>query len=145
MKKAILASVCLFAMAAGATAQSRPDNKPAAGSWAVGLSMNVLGIGSSNSQPGNNSGAADFVSSNSAFVSEQMNIITQDPLARISFKYFKSDKFAIRFGVGFSGSNVNYKEYGQDDLAKFQDSESEDVVFDIVHGTLGTFSANLGG
>ncbi|MCF0174695.1 MAG: hypothetical protein HUJ95_05070 [Bacteroidales bacterium] len=146
MKKFLLAIGCCLLMAVSAFAQKpKQDNKPEVGKWSVGVSFNVLSIGKAVSQPADNTGVADFVSSNSAFVSEQMNIITKDPIAKINFKYLAKEHFALRIGVGVSGSKIDYREYVTDDLAKFNEPLSEKVVFDTVHGNLTTFSASLGG
>jgi hypothetical protein len=72
-----------------------------------------------------------------------------NPLISFVYKYKISDRTAFRASVGFSGANLNYKEYVTDDMT-VADADSDDIaalsaqVEDIVHYKMSGGGVNLG-
>lgn len=153
MKKIILLlSLLAFSVSAfsqGNTAVFSQEGKkaftPKAGDFAFGLTFNPVSL--SNKGKFQPSLGEDF---SGGFVKEvgshphEMYILALDPVIGLSFRYRVADKWSIKGKFGLTGSEINHKEYVQDDAAVKIDPKSLNKVTDVVTGSLNAFSFGLG-
>jgi len=139
--------VCALALSAGvlmAQKAERPDHSPSVGSWSLGFSFNVASLGSQLSvQPKTGDMAGEFIETN-AGKSNQMFMLSQDPIAALRAKYHAMEKMNVLMSVGFSGSHINYSEYVKDDLAALVNANSESKVVDQVRMDMNSVNVSVG-
>ncbi|MCQ2343170.1 MAG: hypothetical protein MJZ75_06780 [Paludibacteraceae bacterium] len=125
-------------------AADRPDHSPAVGSWSIGFSFNPASLGSQLSvQPKTGDMAGEFIETG-AGKTNQMFMLSQDPIAALRTKYHAREHVNILIGAGFSGSHINYSEYVADDLAKLLNPNSESKVVDQVRSDMNSLNASIG-
>ena len=143
--KYILASLlCAFGISAFAQASNAKEAKvytPEVGSFAIGVNFNPVaaaqgGNAASFSTVGQflyGSASDDGIISNAESKPNQMYILAQQPMVAFSFKYQAKEHMAFKASVGFSGANINYREYVNDDRALALDPMSAAQVADAVN------------
>ena len=134
--------LCTLSM--GAMAQTEKEAKvytPEVGSFAIGVNFNPVAA----AQGGNaatfstvgqflyGSASDDGIISNAESKPNQMYILAQQPMVAFSFKYQAKEHMAFKASVGFSGANINYREYVDDDRALALNPIAEDQVADAVN------------
>ena len=133
----------LCALSMGAMAQTEKEAKvytPEVGSFAIGVNFNPVaaaqgGNAASFSTVGQflyGSASDDGIISNAESKPNQMYILAQQPMVAFSFKYQAKEHMAFKASVGFSGANINYREYVNDDKAMAFNPMSEAQVADAV-------------
>ena len=134
----------LCALSMGAMAQTEKEAKvytPEVGSFAIGVNFNPVaaaqgGNAASFSTVGQflyGSASDDGIISNAESKPNQMYILAQQPMVAFSFKYQAKEHMAFKASVGFSGANINYREYVNDDRALALNPMAEDQVADAVN------------
>ncbi|MBQ3554876.1 MAG: hypothetical protein IJA09_01515 [Bacteroidales bacterium] len=144
MKRYILTLLAaLFLLVNGVYAQTTSyDSKK--GDLGISVTFNPASLAYSMScQPAPGDFAGEYIS-DLAGNPKQMFILAQDPLAALRLKYYTTDKSALRFGFGFNGSVVKYREYVQDDLAVALNPESQNKVTDAITSRLNSLSLSVG-
>ena len=143
--KYILASLlCAFGISAFAQASNAKEAKvytPEVGSFAIGINFNPVaaaqgGNAASFSSVGEflyGSATDDGVISDAESKPGQMYILAQQPMVAFSFKYQFKEHTAFKASIGFSGANINYREYVNDDRALALDPMSAAQVADAVN------------
>ena len=134
--------LCTLSM--GVMAQTEKEAKiytPEVGSFAIGINFNPVAA----AQGGNAASfstigqflyggqAEDGLISNAESKPNQMYILAQQPMVAFSFKYQLKENIAFKASVGFSGADINYREYVNDDRALALNPMSEDQVADAVN------------
>ncbi len=143
--KYILASaLCALGMSAFAQADKEKEAKvytPEVGSFAIGVNFNPVaaaqgGSAASFSTVGQflyGSDSEDGIIKNAEGKPNQMSILAQQPMVAFSFKYQLKEHTAFKASVGFSGANITYREYVNDDRALALNPMAEDQVADAVN------------
>ena len=143
--KYILAlALCALGMSAFAQADKEKEAKvytPEIGSFAIGINFNPVAAAqganaASFSTVGQflyGSDSEDGVVKNAESKPNQMYILAQQPMVAFSFKYQIKEKMAFKASLGFSGADINYREYVNDDRALALNPMSEDQVADAVN------------
>lgn len=140
----LIASVLVLLLACSAFAQKteREHFTPKKGNYSFGVSINPL-AGASCFQPNANDFAGTWINGLCGNPQE-MFMLSPHSLASVRFKYFASEKLAVKASLGFTGSHINYKEYVQDDYAHYLDATSEAKVVDHVKSDLNGASIMVG-
>lgn len=143
-KYSIACTLLFVAMSAYAQQKPIPEGfLPSAGSTAIGFSINpVAGIKANGIFK-----TGDFIGNSVAHQGSypyQMFLLAQSPMASISVKHKFSDLLALKASVGFSGAYFNYREYVYDDVARFNNPLSEDVVEDNIRFSMAGGGALIG-
>lgn len=137
-----LALSLLVALTAFAQKTEREHFSPKKGNYSLGISINPV-AGATSFQPKANDFSGSWIAS-LCENPQQMFMLSPQSLTSVRFKYFATDKLAVKASLGFTGSHINYKEYVQDDLAKSMNPASEAKVVDQVKSNLNGASLMLG-
>ncbi len=134
MRRFLITSICLLALSATVVGQETGEKSarfsPKAGDWSIGFSFNPVSLAYKQQlQPKAGTFAGAYIQELGSN-NKQMFILSQDPLAAFRFKYHFTESWALRVTLGVNGSNVNYREYVQDDAAKMVNPLSENKVAD---------------
>ncbi len=145
MKKLLLfTAVLLLAEISTFGQEKKKYYVPKAGDWGVGITFNAVSFGHKlKMQPKPGEYLGDWVKE-FATSPKQMFMLSQDPLAALKVRYHLSNKMALRAGLGFNGSLINYKEYVKDDYAAIFNPETENKVIDNARSNLNSVSLLLG-
>ena len=144
MKKIILSIVFLTAGLFTAVSQ---ENKtiftPKQGDVSFGVSFNPVSMSQKGKfQPATGDFSGNFVQGVGSHP-HQMYILSMDPVIAFSLKYRVAPSWSLKGKFGFTGSQVNHKEYVQDDVAVFLNSDSQNKVVDVATGNLNAASFGL--
>ena len=143
MKKFFLVAMALF-LALGLGAQNKKQAfNPMGGDFSIGVTFNPLAIKSHTYQPEVNAWSGQFVSG-LGNTPKQMFILSTDPLLSFMVNYHFTDVVSLRANFGITGSQVNYKEYVQDDIKADDDAKSLDKVYDVATSKLNGTTIGLG-
>lgn len=135
----------LCALSMGAMAQTEKEAKvytPEVGKFAIGINFNPVaaaqgGNAASFSTVGQflygSESSEDGVIKDAESKPHQMYILAQQPMVAFSFKYQLKEQLAFRASIGFSGADINYREYVNDDRALALNPMSADQVADAVN------------
>lgn len=134
----------LCALSMGAMAQTEKEAKvyaPEVGSSAIGVNFNPVaaaqgGSAASFSSVGQflySTETEDGIIKGAEAKPNQMYILSQQPMVSISYKYQAKEHMAFKAIIGFSGANINYREYVDDDRALALNPMAEDQVADAVN------------
>lgn len=140
-----LAAIALVLLLASPVFAQKTDKErfsPRKGNYSLGISINPI-AGASSFQPKANDFSGSWIAS-LCENPQQMFMLSPQSLTSVRFKYFATDKLAVKASLGFTGSHINYKEYVQDDLAHSYDPNSEEKVVDQVKSNLNGASLMVG-
>ena len=134
--------LCTLSM--GVMAQTEKEAKiytPEVGSIAVGINFNPVAAAqganaASFSTVGQflyGSDSDDGVIKNAESKPNQMYILAQQPMVAFSFKYQAKENLAFKASIGFSGADIDYREYVNDDRELALNPMAENQVADAVN------------
>ena len=143
MKKLAITGLALLCAIAGVFAQEENEGQkksskvPSTGNVSLAIRFNPIAAHKANeiveTDPGMFLGNTIMNVEDKSTNPNQMFFLSQDPMVSLQAKYHLSRRMAVRLNVGFSGGNINYREYVKDDAALANDPLSEQVVTDKIN------------